>query len=165
VIALIVLAAVTVLATLVLAAASGAPTTTAAPTRGAHCPGGSLEGCYTEDQMPAFLEQAVTFVQGFSDDRYQRMPRPAGYQLIPAGRTAQSPCGAFVGWAQEKGYLEDGDARDIAGLVRAIASSEDDPGRDHGTLAEREAALSTGIRDGLPGCSAFSPQTPVHEGS
>jgi hypothetical protein len=75
----------------------------------------------------------------------------------------QADCiaGAFVGWAQGKGYLEDGDTQDIEGLVEAIASSEDDPGRDHGTLQERAASLSTGIRDGLAGCDSFYPQTPV----
>jgi hypothetical protein len=200
------------------------------------CPGGSLEGCFDEAGMARFLGAAVTFVQGFSDDRLgQRVPHPAGYTLIASRQRAQSPCGevdgmsysycpaddriyigqeqlwefysdigdaaavvglaheyghhvqhvagvpedrspaamvkhenqadciagAFVGWAQDKGYLEDGDTQDIEGLVEAIASSEDDPGRDHGTLQERAASLSTGVREGLTGCTAFYPGTPV----
>jgi Putative neutral zinc metallopeptidase len=204
---------------------------------GKDCPGGSLENCFSEGQMQVFLNQAVVFVHGFSDERYSRMPHPAGYRLVGEGRTANTACGpvdemtyaycsgddgvyigqkqlwlfyskigdaaavvglaheyghhiqnvagvpnertprgqvahenqadciagAFVGWAKEKGYLEDDDAQDISELVRAIASSEDDPSRDHGTLSEREASMSTGIRDGLKGCSAFFPDTPVHE--
>lgn len=201
------------------------------------CPGGSLEGCYTEGEMQAFLNQAIRFVHGFSEDRYTRMPHPSGYRLIGPNERAQSACGAldtmtyafcpaddgiyigqkqlwqfyseigdaaavvglaheyghhiqhvagvprstdprseiahenqadciagaFVGWAEEQGFLEDSDTQDIAGLVRAIASSENDPNRDHGTLAEREASMATGIRQGLPGCSAFFPETPVHQ--
>lgn len=207
--------------------------------KGGSCPGGSLENCFDEGQMQAFLNQAVVFVHAFSDERYAKMPHPAGYRLIEEGRTAQTACGpvdemtyaycpgddgvyigqkqlwlfyskigdaaavvglaheyghhiqtvagvpnertprgqvahenqadciagAFVGWAKEKGYLEDDDAQDISELVRAIASSEDDPNRDHGTLSEREASMSTGIREGLSGCSAFFPDTPVHESS
>ena len=205
---------------------------------GKDCPGGSLENCFSEGQMQAFLNQAVVFVHGFSDERYSKMPHPAGYRLIGEGDTARTACGevdemtyaycsgddgvyvgqkqlwlfyskigdaaavvglaheyghhiqnvagvpnirtsegqvahenqadciagAFVGWAKEKGYLEDDDAQDISELVQAIASSEDDPNRDHGTLSERETSMSTGIRDGLRGCSAFFPDTPVHEG-
>ena len=245
VIALIAIVAVALLGAVALAAGTTTGTSTAQPGQpgqpgqqgGTNCPGGSLEGCYTEGQMQAFLGVAVRFVHGFSDDRYTRMPHPAGYQLIGSGRGAQSPCGtldsmtyaycpaddrvyigqkqlwlfysgigdaaavvglaheyghhvqrvagvpdlnspsarvrhenqadciagAFVGWARDQGFLEDGDTQDIAGLVKAIASSEDDPGRDHGTLAERAASMSTGIRDGLPGCSAFYPETPVHQ--
>lgn len=79
----------------------------------------------------------------------------------------QADCiaGAFVGFAQQQGMLEDDDVQDINGLLGAIASSEDDPGRDHGTLAERRDALSLGVRAGLRGCSGFFPATPVHAGS
>lgn len=249
-VAVIIVVALTLLAGILLAAGSSDGTTRAGGQRpgvgtgqqqsgpgDSDCPGGSLEGCYTESQMPEFLRQAITFVHGFSDDRYAgRMPHPADYRLIGSGQKAQSACGAldsmtyaycpaddsvyigqrqlwqfysgigdaaavvglaheyghhiqqvagvpddrsarnqvvhenqadciagaFIGWADEKGYLEDGDTRDIEGLVRAIASSEDDPGRDHGTLQERAASLSTGVRDGLPGCSTFYPDTPVH---
>jgi hypothetical protein len=254
VVAVIIGAAMLLLAVIVLAASassSGGTTTTGGlpgpgpgpvggqsggPSTG-DCPGGSLEGCYTESGMPQFLNQAVTFVRGFSDESYSRIPQPSGYRLIPTGEKAQSPCGAldamtyaycpadqgiyigqkqlwlfyseigdaaavvglaheyghhiqtvagvpndrsaagqvvhenqadciagaFVGWAERKGYLEDGDTQDIEGLVRAIASSEDDPGRDHGTLAERAAAMTKGINEGLPGCSTFYPRTPVHQ--
>lgn len=202
---------------------------------GTDCPGGSLEGCYTEGQMDRFLGQAIWFVQGFSDQSYRDLPHPKAYSLIAEGRSAHSPCGnldattyaycpgddriyigqkqlwalysgigdaaavvglaheyghhiqqaagvpagsgasasvvhenqadciagAFVGWARDRGYLEDSDAQDIEGLVRAIASSEDDPGRDHGDLQERARSLSTGIEQGLRGCDAFYPGTPV----
>jgi len=77
----------------------------------------------------------------------------------------QADCfaGAWVGWADEIGILEyPDDLDDIEGLIERIASREDDPDRDHGTVAERRAAFGQGQAGGLSACNTFYPETPLH---
>lgn len=77
----------------------------------------------------------------------------------------QADCvgGAWFAWADAKGMVEyPDDLRDLTGLLHLIGSSEDDPNRDHGTTAERTAALRVGTTGGLDACNAFAPATPLH---
>jgi predicted metalloprotease len=74
----------------------------------------------------------------------------------------QADCiaGAWIGYVDAQGRLESDDVGDINAVLQVIAAAEDD-GRDHGTLAERTAALQHGFDNGLAGCNAFFPAQPV----
>lgn len=57
------------------------------------CQPPSLEDCYTEDQMQAYLDKvAIPYVDKFSQDSYSHMPLPK-YTYIPEGQTFASKCG------------------------------------------------------------------------
>lgn len=75
----------------------------------------------------------------------------------------QADClaGAFTRWADEQGMLAEDDLEDIDYLLAVIASSEDDPNRDHGTLQERADSFILGLRDGIYACNSFFPDAPV----
>jgi hypothetical protein len=69
----------------------------------------------------------------------------------------QADClaGVFTGWARDEGYLDErnnDDLEDIDALFPLIASAEDEPDRDHGTITERREAFYAGFDDGVRGC-------------
>jgi hypothetical protein len=74
----------------------------------------------------------------------------------------QADClaGAFIQYADQRGWLEKDDLADIDGLLKAIGSRESGS-RNHGTVAERRQAFETGFTSGAKGCNSFVPSTPV----
>ncbi|MDQ0693202.1 neutral zinc metallopeptidase [Arthrobacter sp. W4I7] len=79
----------------------------------------------------------------------------------------QADCfaGVWLFYADTKGWLEyPDDAGDIGQILQEIASSDANPERDHGNLEERTASLLHGYNQGLRGCNAFFPNTPIYQG-
>ncbi|GAB3851342.1 neutral zinc metallopeptidase [Dactylosporangium cerinum] len=91
-----------------------------------------------------------------------RVPLPStAAQGIRHENQADCIAGAFVRFADGKGWLEyPDDLNDLDALLRKIASAEG-PDRDHGTLAERTRSMRLGINGGLKACNPFFPATPV----
>lgn len=76
----------------------------------------------------------------------------------------QADCfaGAWFQHADEAGLVErPDDLEDIDEILELIGSSEDDPGRTHGTAAERKQAFEQGWGGGLEACNQYYPATPV----
>jgi len=75
----------------------------------------------------------------------------------------QADCiaGAWIQYADEQKWLEPEDVSSITRLVEDIASAEDNQNRTHGTLSERGAAMTMGLRGGLAACNHFYPETPI----
>lgn len=76
----------------------------------------------------------------------------------------QADCvaGVFMAWLESEELLDyPDDFEDIDVMMTLIASAEDDPMRDHGTLDERVDAFLLGYESGLPGCSEFFPESPL----
>ena len=92
---------------------------------------------------------------------------------VPAPTTApegvnyenQADCisGAWAGYVNTQGVLEEDDISDIEALIRDIAESENNPDRAHGAVQERADAFIAGFRGGLAACNAFYPDVPVIE--
>jgi predicted metalloprotease len=78
----------------------------------------------------------------------------------------QADCiaGAWIQYAGQpaQNWLEAEDVPHVPDLVRAIASAEDDPNRDHGTLQQRASSMLRGMQGGLAACNDFYPDTPVY---
>jgi hypothetical protein len=93
----------------------------------------------------------------------ERVPDPTSpAETIPHENQADCVAGAWFGYAEELGMVEeDDDRQDLVALLDFIGSSEADPGRDHGTTAERTVSLYRGIDGGLAACNAFFPDTPL----
>jgi len=71
----------------------------------------------------------------------------------------QADClaGVWARFGKQKGWLEEADdLDDIEQLFPLIASAEDEPDRDHGTLTERRAAFYAGYDEGAEGCGLQS---------
>ena len=76
----------------------------------------------------------------------------------------QADCvaGAFTAWLDSEGLLDyPDDFDDIDLLMPLIASAEDDPMRDHGTLEERIDAFVLGLEQGIQACSDLFPESPI----
>ena len=76
----------------------------------------------------------------------------------------QADCvaGSFTAWLDSEGRLDyPDDVDDIDVLMTMIASAEEDPMRDHGTLDERVDSFVHGFEQGLVGCNDFFPDTPL----
>ncbi|WP_433783278.1 neutral zinc metallopeptidase [Actinomycetospora sp. CA-101289] len=80
---------------------------------------------------------------------------------IDAENQADCVAGAFVAHLERGGRLESDDAEDIDATLVAIASAEDDPERDHGTLDERTDAALLGYTGGLAACNGWFPGNPI----
>jgi predicted metalloprotease len=75
----------------------------------------------------------------------------------------QADCvaGAWTAYAGTRGWLQPEDSATVQNLLATIASSEDDPNRDHGDLEERTSSFYEGVSTGLTGCDGFYPATPI----
>jgi hypothetical protein len=75
----------------------------------------------------------------------------------------QADCvsGAWLGYANSRHLLEQGDVPAIERYLELIASSENDPNRTHGDFAERGQSLQLGGEKGIFACNAFYPAAPV----
>lgn len=79
----------------------------------------------------------------------------------------QADCiaGVWLYYADTQGWLEyPDDIGDLEATLQEIASSEANPKRTHGTLKERTESLLHGYNQGLLGCNAFFPNTPIYQG-
>jgi predicted metalloprotease len=76
-------------------AASSARTDTrsSAPTSAASCPNGSLEGCYSYDQMSSYLDVVEPMVAKFYQTQYPKLPALRDVVFVPNGETRREPCG------------------------------------------------------------------------
>ena len=84
-------------------------------------------------------------------------------QSIHHGNQADCFAGAWFAYADEAGMIErPDDVEDIALVLERIASSKDEKGRTHGTLAERRHSFEDGRVGGLEACNAYYPGTPLH---
>ena len=75
----------------------------------------------------------------------------------------QADCfaGAWARYADNQGWLEtEDDLQDVGKLMQLIGSGESSQ-RDHGTVAEREAAFEKSYDGGLKACNAYYPNDPV----
>ena len=81
--------------------------------------------------------------------------------MIDSENQADCVAGAFFGWAVGHEITNEDDLYDVAALIEAIASAEDDPYRDHGTLDERADSLVEGLGSGLAACNAWFPLAPL----
>lgn len=88
-------------------------------------------------------------------------PAATPAETIPGENQADCVAGAWFAHADAAGIVEPDDLDDLAGILEAIASSEDDPDRDHGTIAERTASMHQGIDGGIDACNTFFPDTPL----
>jgi predicted metalloprotease len=76
----------------------------------------------------------------------------------------QADCvaGVFTAWLDSEELLDyPDDLEDIDVLMTLIASAEDDPMRDHGTLQERIDSFVIGLEQGMAGCNEFFPDAPL----
>jgi predicted metalloprotease len=74
----------------------------------------------------------------------------------------QADCisGAWAGYADEQGWLEDDDLDDIDVLMQLIGAGES-RARDHGTTAERIEAFELSYEGGIEACNAYFPDSPL----
>jgi predicted metalloprotease len=121
-----------------------------------------------QDQLWLFYTQEgdAAAAVGIAHEWGHHLQWVAGIQASDqTGRIAmenQADCiaGAWVGYLNGQGRLETDDVTDINSVLQVIAAAEE-AGRDHGTLAERTAALQHGFDNGLAGCNSFFPGLPV----
>ena len=76
-----------------------APAQTAAEAQGggeSRCPGGSLEGCFTFDQMSEYMEVVTPMVAQFFQERYPNVPAPRDIVFVPRGQQAATACGSIA---------------------------------------------------------------------
>ena len=75
----------------------------------------------------------------------------------------QADCfsGAFMGFLRDRGSIEYRTDVDSVERYLTATASDDAPGRDHGTAAERIDSFSLGYNTGLPACNQFFPATPL----
>jgi predicted metalloprotease len=105
---------------------------------------------------------ALAHEWGHHVQAYRGLPSPRTLaQSISYENQADCIAGAWEKYAGEKGWLEvPDDIGDANALMEAIGTREV-RGRDHGTTAERSAALHTGYEAGLKGCNAYLPSSPI----
>ena len=82
-------------------------------------------------------------------------------ETINAENQADCVAGAFGGWAIDTQIWEPQDSPNTASLVEEIASSENNPNREHGTLQQREDSMIRGLDGGLFACNAFNADKPL----
>ena len=122
-------------------------------------------------QVWDFYEQAgdAGAVIGMAHEAAHHMQAVAGVggegtleESIALENQADCVAGAFTGWLESEGLLDyPDDFDDIDVMMTLIASAEEDPTHDHGTLEERVDAFLLGYGEGLPACSALFPATPL----
>ena len=121
-------------------------------------------------QLWAFYDQAgdAGAVIGLAHEAGHHIQAVAGVTIstleesIVMENQADCVAGAFTAWLESEGLLDyPDDLDDIDVLMTMIASVEEDPARDHGTLDERVDSFLVGFQDGLIGCNDFFPDTPL----
>jgi predicted metalloprotease len=91
------------------------------------------------------------------------VPNPTSNQeTIVLENQADCIAGSWLAWADDQGHLEEGDLGDVDRLIPLIASAEDDPERNHGTIDERIDSFNLGLQQGLEACNQFYPSAPVY---
>jgi predicted metalloprotease len=76
-----------------------APAATASEVQGvgqSRCPGGSLEGCFTYDQMSDYMDVVTPMVAQFFQERYPNVAAPRDVIYVPHGQQAATPCGSVA---------------------------------------------------------------------
>lgn len=63
--------------------------------------GGSLEGCFTYDEMDEYVDAVIPMVAQYFEANYEGVPAPRDIVYIPHGYTARSYCGASDSQAYE----------------------------------------------------------------
>lgn len=93
----------------------------------------------------------------------QGIPSPSSpKESIRHENQADCFAGAWFAYAERQGWVEaPDDLQDLNDVLHFIASKENAPDRDHGTLAERTASVRAG-RGALSACNAAYPSTPLH---
>jgi hypothetical protein len=139
----------------------------------AYCPGDNT--IYIgQDQLWQFYSQmgdaaavfGLAHEYGHLLQHIHGVPDPSSpQQSIPHENQADCVAGAWFGYADEIGMVErPDDLKDLAAVLKSIASSEDDKDRDHGTVEERTGAVNHGVTGGLDACNSTYPETPIHTG-
>lgn len=84
-------------------------------------------------------------------------------QAFTIRKENQADCiaGAWFGNMIQRERVTRDDLSDADSIIALIASSEDDPNRDHGTIQERTESLLLGMRQGIRACNDYFPATPV----
>lgn len=88
------------------------------------------------------------------------VPRSNAQTLVHENQ-ADCVSGAFLGFANNHKWLEQGDVPVLEKYLDLIASSENDPNRTHGDFNERGAALKMGGEQGIKSCDGFYSDTPI----
>jgi predicted metalloprotease len=91
-----------------------------------------------------------------------RVPSP-GSATETIRHEDQADCfsGAFMGFLRDRGSIRSQEDVDAVERYLTATASDDAPGRDHGTAAERIDSFTLGYAGGLPTCSRFFPSTPL----
>jgi predicted metalloprotease len=121
-----------------------------------------------QDQLWAFYSELgdAAAAMGIAHEWGHHVQAVAGIAPADQAETIalenQADCiaGAWIGHVDRQGMLERDDIGDINAILPVIAAAED-ISRDHGTLAERTAALQHGFDNGMAGCNGFFPSQPV----
>ena len=66
-------------------------------------------------------------------------------------------------YAGQQGWLEAEDVGTTERLIVTIASSENDPNRNHGDMDERASSMGRGFDGGLDACNSFYPSNPIQK--
>jgi predicted metalloprotease len=121
-----------------------------------------------QDQLWSFytMQGDAAAAMGIAHEWGHHVQAVAGIGL--AGRSGQvalenqADCiaGAWVGYVDQQGRLERDDVGDINAILQVISAAET-ADRDHGTLAERTAAVQLGRKSGIVGCNRYFPGRPV----
>jgi predicted metalloprotease len=88
------------------------------------------------------------------------VPQSSAQTLVHENQ-ADCVSGAFLGFANNHKWLEQGDVPVLQKYLDLIASSENDPNRTHGDFQERGAALELGGKQNIQACNTFYPDTPI----
>ncbi|TSE01959.1 hypothetical protein FOS14_00770 [Skermania sp. ID1734] len=89
------------------------------------------------------------------------VPEPTSFgESVTHENQADCFAGAFTNFLRRQGSLEVGDVSNIGALLKFVGSQEG-PGRDHGTAAERQAAFNKGFKGTLTACNSFYPRNPI----
>jgi hypothetical protein len=82
------------------------------------------------------------------------------FETINLENQADCIAGAWSRWLVSQEIMVEDDFGDIGSLLVAIGSIEG-PGRDHGTVEEREKSFVYGLNGGLSACNQYAPDKPL----
>lgn len=90
------------------------------------------------------------------------VPNPqTNAQTLVHENQADCVSGAFLGFANNQGLLQQGDEPVLQKYLELISSSENDPNRNHGDFNERGSALELGGEKGIAACNQYYPNNPI----